>query len=137
VPGGFAGEWIGSDGRFTIGLVDVAQRDAALAALHADPLLPRPVPLDAAVVQARWNFAQLVEWDRYLTPALGHEPDLTGVDRDELANRLVFGVQTAAGRDRLITALRAAGAPCGLIQIKAEQAPVPVDQRGHGHASAT
>jgi hypothetical protein len=105
--------------------------------LHADPLLPRPVPLYAAVVQARWNFAQLVEWDRYLTPALGHEPDLTGVDRDELANRLVFGVQTAAGRDRLITALRAAGAPCGLIQIKAEQAPVPVDQRGHGHASAT
>ena len=137
VPGGFAGEWIGADGRFTIGLVDLSQRDAALAALHVDPLLPRPVPLDAAVVQERWNFAQLVEWDRYLTPALLHEPDLVGIDRDELANRLVYGVRTAAGRDRVISALRAAGAPCGLIQIKAEQPPVPADQSSLDLRSAT
>jgi hypothetical protein len=128
VPGGFAGEWTGADGRFTVGLVDLTQRDAALAALHDDPLLPRQVPLDAAVVQTRWNFAQLVEWDRYLTPALGREPDLVGIDRDELANRLVYGVRTVAGRDRVISALRAAGAPCGLIQIRAQEPPVPAER---------
>jgi hypothetical protein len=137
VPGGFAGAWIGPGGRFTIGLVDTTQREAAVAALHTDPLMPWPVPLDAAAVPARWNFAQLVEWDLYLTSALGHEPDLVGIDRDELANRVVYGVRTVAGRDRMIQALRAAGAPCGLILIKAEQPPVPADRRGLDLRSAT
>ncbi len=137
VPGGFAGEWIGTDGRFTIGLVDPTRRGAALAALHADPLLPRSVPLDAAVVPARWNFAQLVEWDRYLGARIGREPELSSVDRDELANRLVYGVRTAAARDRLSAALRAAGAPCGLIRIKAEPGPTPAGATRRDHASAT
>jgi hypothetical protein len=137
VPGGFAGAWIGPGGRFTIGLVDTTQREAALAALHTDPLMPWPVPLDAAVVPARWNFAQLVDWDRYLTPVLVAEPEFVGVDRSELANRVVLGVKTAAGRDRLTAALRAAGAPCGLIQIKADQGPQLALRHGRDRGLAT
>jgi hypothetical protein len=118
IPGGFGGMWTDSLGRRTIALVDLSQREAAVAALRADPNYGRLTTDDMVVVPARWNFAQLVEWDFYLRSAVIAAGDVVGIDRDESTNRLTYGVRTEVGRDRLIAELHAAGAPCGLVVIE-------------------
>jgi hypothetical protein len=99
------------------------------AALHV--LLPRLTTTlggllvdsaDVSVVPARWDFAQLDEWRRYLDHRVGTR-GLVSLSTDPVANRIDYGVTTWAARFALGRRLRALRVPCGLVKIRAVGVP--------------
>lgn len=114
VPGGFAGV-LRVDGEAVLMLVRPAEAAAAKAALA--PALPDFPVASAEVRQARWDFAQLVDWYNYLA-STGLGAGVVIGDKDESANRIRYGVVDEAARERLTRVLEAAGVPCGLVLIE-------------------
>lgn len=141
VPGGFAGYYLepspkpaGADRpaswqRAVIRLVHPERRDEAVRAL--EPLLKAMygdewVDLsDALVVSARWNWAQLFDWYRYLDARLDRA-DLKFSDIQETHNRIEYGVPDAAARVRFERQLAALGAPCFLIAVEIAEPVMPL-----------
>lgn len=116
LPGGFAGVFY-DKGKPVLMLTDPSQAPAAKAALlHA---LSGFDVAGAEVRQARWDFAQLVNWFDYLvrTP-IWRTPGMTSGDKDEVLNRIRYGVVDAAARERLLEALASAELPCDLIVVE-------------------
>ena len=108
VPGGFGGLWL--EGHVLhANLVDLSKRAEAQAALARElrgefgpggPGQRGLVDLDAIVFhQGRYDYVQLVDWYRRLTPALG-EGVISG-DIDEVRNRIAIGVQDDAAIERV------------------------------------
>ena len=133
VPGGFAGYFLEpaepaeADGpraavppRTVVRLARPAEGAAALAALA-----PRLAPYHggtadvagARVLPARWDFAQLYDWQRYIGARLRGAVRLTFGDIDEVGNRLVLGVGTERERRALLRRLPRLGVPCGLVEV--------------------
>jgi len=111
VPGGFAGAFYDSAHTPILMLTDPAQAAAAKQALagHLGFL-----PQYATVRQARWNFAQLVDWFNYIVPRLGVP---VTADKDEAINRIHFGVTSVEARDRVVAALAQLPLPCDLVVV--------------------
>src|SRR5687767_4959015 len=97
-PGGFAGVLYDDDGKPVLLLKDVSQAEAAKRALA--PSFPTFDIAGAKVREARWDFAQLVDWNRYLMQHYTTwASDVTLIDNDEAVNRVFFGVADSTARD--------------------------------------
>jgi hypothetical protein len=121
VPGGFAGV-LYVDGKPTLMLTHPEQAtDAKRALTSALSLRSFPI-MDAQVLKARWDFAQLVDWYNYLSQrtSLWATPGIVSGDNDERINRIRLGIQTEAGRQELVGKLKALRIPCDLIRIGIE-----------------
>lgn len=121
VPGGWGGAFF-EVGELVIYLVDPTQREAAAAALGAR--LPGFDYASASVWKARWDFAQLYDWYRYIAVVVGWPGGLVSRDIDEYRNRLVYGAlpdSIAAVQ----AALESADLPCELFIVE-EGSPVVV-----------
>lgn len=119
VPGGFAGVFY-DGGRPVLMLTDPTRAAAAKAAL-ASRIPGFPVAA-AEVRRARWTFAQLVEWSGHLkrNATLWQAGGIMSADRDEVENRLVYGVADAAALDRVAAMLAALDLPCDLVLLRIE-----------------
>jgi hypothetical protein len=116
VPGGFAGV-LYVDSKPVLMLTDPTQAAAAKQALASS--IPGFDVAGAEVRQARWNFAQLVDWYNYLTARtdVWRTEGMTSGDKDEAINRIHYGVLDETARDRLIKVLAGIDLPCDLIAI--------------------
>jgi hypothetical protein len=131
VPGGFAGIYF-EDDRFVMTFVDPATANNARAQIQQafdklDPIMGLDVS-KADFRPARWSFAELDEWYRYITVSMNALPGVTdpwrGVtvtDIDEKANTLAFGVIDEEARARLESELASLNVSCNLVttQIQA------------------
>ena len=122
VPGGFAGAASDGRGGLVIYLTDVSQATAAKAALMG--AFPERFDVPGAEVRpARWNYAQLDDWRRFLhMRVLGDaRRGVNGFGVNVTLNRLEFSVEDARARDRLAKALLTTELlvplPCDLINI--------------------
>ena len=125
VPGGFAGI-LYVDGKPVLMLTDVSKSEAAKKALA--PSFPGFDISRAEVRQARWNFAQLVDWYNYLAvrSAVWRTPGFTSGDKDEATNRISYGVVDAAARDSLLQKLSEMNLPCDLISVRITGSIIPL-----------
>lgn len=111
VPGGFAGVFRDSMHTQILMLTRPELADAAKSALVGK----LGISLEHATVrQARWDFAQLVDWFNYLHPRLG--VPVTG-DKDESLNRIRFSVTSLEARDRVVRAIAGLDVPCDLVVV--------------------
>lgn len=116
VPGGFAGI-LYADGKPVLMLTDPSQAGAAKKALASQ--LSGFNVASAEVRKARWDFAQLVNWYNYLTvkTSVWQTPGMVSGDKDEVINRIHFGVVDSAARDALLRTLAGIDLPCDLIAV--------------------
>ena len=116
VPGGFAG-FIRDDGKLVLFLTDPSQATAAKAALAGKTGYD---VREAQVRQARWDFAQLVNWFNYLSQqsTLWSNSGLASADKNEAINRIVYGTVDSASRLLLIQRLEGLDLPCDLIRVE-------------------
>ena len=127
IPGGFAGFYLGDNGKLVLLLTDPEKKHEAIEALSArqPAVLPPGTDLnDATIKRVRWNFAQLYDWLRYLgSKNLGGR--VITVDLDEVHNRIAFGVlkSDVATVRANIKKLRL---PKGLVSVQA-QPPIILD----------
>jgi hypothetical protein len=112
VPGGFAGVLYDSAHTPILMLTKPAQATAAKQALVGKISFPLQ---QATVRQARWDFAQLVDWFNYVFPRLGVGP--VTADKDEALNRIRFSVTSVELRDRVVSALAQLPLPCDLVVV--------------------
>ena len=136
-PGGFAGVFYegsgpaSSSGRPTLGrpvllLTDPSQASAAKAAIA--PALPNFDVAGAEVRKARWTFAQLYEWYRYLgngPSGFWSAPNVTMSDINEVRNRIEVGVADEPSRAELTRRLSSINLPCDLIHVLIVPPAVP------------
>jgi len=83
------------------------------------PDRPRRAGLDFTnplIVPARWDFAQLFDWYRYLLPHLHAVPGVYMSDIDESENRIVVGAITPDVQRQVLKRAADRGAPCGLVR---------------------
>lgn len=109
--------------RLIVRLVFPEMREAAFAALEPalKTMYSRTFELDSALVApARWNFAQLYDWYRYLSNTAWSREGVISSDIDESQNGIVFGVATEDAARRVRGAMEAVGAPCGLVTVKVD-----------------
>jgi hypothetical protein len=118
IPGGFAGV-LYSNGKPVLMLTRPDQAAGAKAALAADPTFRGFDIPHAEVRKARWDFAQLEDWYRYLVgfTSVWNTTGMAVGDKNEGTNRIYFGIETEAGRQELERKLLAVNVPCDLIQI--------------------
>ena len=116
VPGGFAG-YILDGGKFVVFLTDPSQAAAAKAALAGKTGYDLQ---GAEVRQARWDFAQLVNWFNYLSQqsATWSSSGLASADKNEAINRIVYGTVDSTSRLMLIEKLQGLDLPCDLIRVE-------------------
>ena len=112
-PGGFAGVFRDSTYTQILMLTDPSQASAAIAAVAGKVGLGLLPP---TVRQARWDFAQLVDWFNYLLPRVAAGIPMTA-DKDESINRIRFSVISIEQRDRVVAALAALPLPCDLVVV--------------------
>ena len=138
-PGGFGGLFIdydppsapGAERRLearhvVVFLVDTTQREAALRALES-PTHPDRLPLNvvgARIRPARWSFAELYDWYGVLVNVLARD-GIVGTGIDVKHNRIHFGVENAAARQRLELQLAHLDLPCFLVGVRIERPHVP------------
>ena len=119
MPGGFAGV-LYDNGQPVLMLTRPEEAQEAKAAL-ASHFSPDFFDVAKAEVRlARWDFAQLADWDAYLGTQGIWRPE-NGVrsgDKDESENRIVYGVVDAAARARVANELEALGVPCDLVLVE-------------------
>jgi hypothetical protein len=139
VPGGYGGLYVEYDPplqpdgairfetrRVVVFLVDTTQSEAALRALSSTAH-PEQLPLNVAHARtrpARWSFAELYDWYGLLHNIVWREGIVTsGID--EKQNRVVYGVENAAGRERLERQLARLDLPCFLVGVRVAGPFVP------------
>lgn len=119
VPGGFAGV-LYDKGQPVLMLTRPEQAQEAKAAL-ASHFSPGFFDVANAEVRlARWDFAQLADWEAYLSKQGIWRPEngVRSEDLDEAENRIVYGVMDAASRARVAKELDALGVPCDLVLVE-------------------
>jgi hypothetical protein len=110
-PGGWGGTFL-EDGRMIVYLVQPESADVAIPELRR---LGAGVTRWAEIRRARWDFAQLYDWYRYLAHrGLWSIDGVWMSDIDESENRIQYGV-TPDGLPDLAELLTALGVPCGLV----------------------
>ena len=127
-PGGFAGVIYATPGGDpTILLTDTAQAAAAKSALK--PLFAQmgsqfPVSI-AAVRQARWNAAQLLDWYHYLyMQPIWAGANVTSTDINEAVNRIQINTADSVSQAAFISKLENMGLPCDLVRVGIMQAAI-------------
>mgnify|MGYP001544600045 FL=1 len=124
-PGGFAGVIYATPGANpTILLTDTTQAAAAKAALK--PLLAQMNPMfdvnSAAVRQARWNAAQLLDRYYYLAvQPIWAGSNVTVTDIDEAANRIRISTIDSVSQASFVSRLERIGLPCALVVVGISQ----------------
>jgi hypothetical protein len=114
IPGGFAGFLYDSAQRPILMLTRPSAGDSAK---HTLANRVKHFAIEQATVrQARWDFAQLVDWYNYLFPRLV-PLGVTMGDKNEGLNRLEFGVKNEAARRKVKSALLALDVPCDLVVL--------------------
>jgi hypothetical protein len=73
---------------------------------------------NATVRPARWDFAQLVDWYNYLSPRVFAAKGVVTGDKDEMLNRIHFGVVHDGARRWLADSLVKLRIPCDLVVIE-------------------
>jgi len=116
IPGGWGG-FLLDRGVPTIYLVDTARRSEAIAEINRHGLDGRTLGSKVSVRKGRWDFAQLYDWYRFLTPRLA-TPGIVSTDIDEGANRLLYGVATTQDVQELDRRLTSLDVPCFLVAIQ-------------------
>lgn len=94
VPGGFAGIYLGDDGKPVLLLTHPEKKHAAIAALATRQFVYLPPGAElrnATVKRARWDFAQLYDWSQQLMAIVGRAAPST-LDIDEVHNRIAVTV---------------------------------------------
>lgn len=119
VPGGWGGMFF-AEGRPTIYLVNPDARDAAVAVLQEK--IPSFSFATADIWQARWDFAQLYDWYRYIGATIGRPDGVLTSDIDEKQNRLVYGIRADA-LDSVRVLFELADLPCELVVFE-EATPI-------------
>jgi hypothetical protein len=132
VPGGYGGLYVEYDPplqpdgairfetrRAVVFLVDTTQRDTALRALSSELNV-----VGARTRSARWTFAELYDWYGFLL-ARGVRDGVVTTDIDEKENRIVFGVESAFGREQLERQLAPLDLPCFLVGVRVPGPRVP------------
>jgi hypothetical protein len=120
-PGGFAGVIYATPGGDpTILLTDTTQAAAARSALK--PLLAQMNPMfdvsGAAVRQARWNAAQLLDWHHYLVvQPIWDGSNVTSTDIDEAANRIRINTADSVSQAAFVSRLASMNLPCALVVV--------------------
>ena len=138
VPGGYGGLYVEYDPplqpdgairfetrRAIVFLVDTTQTEVALRALASTA--PTQLGLNVAHARtrpARWSFAELYDWYGLLHNIVWRE-GVVSSDIDEKQNRIVYGVQNAAGRERLERQLARLDLPCFLVGVLVARPFVP------------
>lgn len=113
IPGGFAGYLYDETHTPILWLTHPDRAAEAKEALTRNtPGFPFAM---ATVREARWDFAQLVDWYNYLFPRI--PVAITLGDKDESINRIHFAVRSIAARDSLVSALSALSVPCDLVVV--------------------
>jgi hypothetical protein len=113
VPGGWGGIFL-INGRGTMYLVHPEQLKDAIAALTA---LGFDVRI-SNVVRARWDFAQLYDWYRYINVQAWQVAGFHDSGIDEMQNRLFYGVDSSAV-SRFKDLLQSLDLPCDLVTVEA------------------
>jgi hypothetical protein len=128
IPGGFAGILYDLNGKPILMLTNPEQAPEVKKALVSDYSFRHFDLTGAQVLQARWSFAQLVDWYNYLWDhtSIVKTKGMVGGDKDEGTNRIYFAVETEAGRQQLTEQLRALGVPCDLVRIGIASKPYPL-----------
>jgi hypothetical protein len=124
VPGGWGGALL-VNGQPTIYLVHPEKRDEAVAALYAFGVGQPAFDVRlSAVLQGRWDFAQLYDWYRYINVQARTVSGLYSTDIDEAQNRLHYGVDSGAVR-QFEGVLQTLDLPCDLVTVEASGPAVP------------
>jgi hypothetical protein len=114
LPGGWGGQF-GEDGHWAIYLTAPERGREVTALLRLPP--------GVRVRRGRWDYAQLYDWYRYLSPHT-HGLAMVSLGIDVAHNRILLGVLDAATRRQLEERLAALRIPCYLVAIQVEQRPV-------------
>jgi hypothetical protein len=142
VPGRFAGLYIGSpappyigrsvqgDRRVVVLLADTTNVERALAALepHFADLSTRSARFrDAVVRKARWDFAQLLEWEHVLVPVVREVIDRRpfGGGVSVVRNRVTFSLPDSTAMRLVERRFAALDLPCDLIHLEVGGRLVP------------
>jgi hypothetical protein len=120
VPGGFAGVFF-EDNHYVLTFVDPAKANQARSEIQ-QAFVSRGVGgsgMDVATAEirgARWTFAELDEWYRYIIPKLfGPGSGISSSDIDEKANTISFGVIDETARAQLEARLASLSVSCNLV----------------------
>ena len=121
VPGGFAGIFF-EDNHFVLTFVDPEAANAARAQI-AQAFAARNIGgpgfsvANAEFRGARWTFAELDEWFRYmiLKGVGGSGSGVSSIDIDEKANTVAFGVIDETARNLLESQLASLNVSCNLV----------------------
>jgi hypothetical protein len=131
-PGGFAGAYVEPSAkpatapsargarRLVIRLARTAEQDAALRAIvpKLREISGKDIDRGGVVVApARWDFAQLVEWRRFLEPHAHAVAKILSTDIDATQNRISYGVPSRSDRSALLEHLGTLHIPCGLVAV--------------------
>lgn len=123
VPGGFAGVFF-EDNQYVLTFVDPARANQARSEIQ-QAFASRGVGgpnLEVATAEirgARWTFAELDEWYRYIIPRLsGPGSGVSSIDIDEKANTISFGVIDETARGLLEARLGSLGVSCNLVTTR-------------------
>lgn len=121
-PGGFAGVFY-EQGRPVLMLSRPNEATAARTALASD--LPHFPVATAEVRTARWDFAKLLDWYEYLVGALAfweNDAFVSG-DKDEVLNRIVFGLRDSTAIRDIQAELKRLEVPCDLVKLEVISVP--------------
>lgn len=121
VPGGFAGLFF-EDNHYVLTFVDPASANQARSEIQ-QAFDSRGFGIDVTTAEfrgARWTFAELDEWYRYIIPKLGPVSGISFSDIDEKANTISFGVIDEAARAQLEAELTSLGVSCNLVTTRIE-----------------
>lgn len=119
VPGGFAGIFF-EDGHYVLTFVDPATANQARPEIQQAFTNRGFASVDVATAEfraARWTFAELDEWYRYIIPRLPGA-SWNSSDIDEKANTLSFGVLNETERGQLEAQLSSLGVSCNLVTTR-------------------
>jgi hypothetical protein len=126
VPGGFGGVFV-EGSQLVLTFVDPAtanQSRAQITQEFANRGFSGPGWdfAHAEIRGARWTFAELDEWYRYIVPKVGSpQSGISSTDIDEKANTISIGVIDEASRARLESKLASLNVSCNLVTTRIQQ----------------
>lgn len=115
VPGGWGGIF-GEDGVLTMYMVDPSQREEAIEALSGR-LEGFSNLSSVRVKQGRWDFAQLWDWFRYISPHVWAVEGVTKAVILEAENRVEYGAMNEDVRTQVNEVLAGLDLPCFLVSV--------------------
>ncbi len=129
---GFAGYYLQNDGTPVVRVVDMAQaaRAEEYVVRTLGPIRGRQAPMaavkiksDPVVLQAAYDFNELKNWAEQLTPLLTSNSNVYTVDVDEVNNRVLLGVASAAVGGAVRSEATRLGIPAAAVGVETQGRP--------------